>query len=114
MRTERTVPLPKNPLIFDNNSLGLFSMLLSRFELRDGMDFSVMAFHPSSVSVLPLKIRVGDNRRVEVAGKIYFARDVEIRIAGHKLEMLVDESGMVLRDSEQGGTIVIEYQSPRK
>ncbi|MDQ7780935.1 MAG: transglutaminase-like domain-containing protein [Planctomycetota bacterium] len=112
VKTERTVQLPEDCLLFDNNNLGHFAMLISRFELKDGAEFTVKAFHPSSMSVLPLVVKVGKAQKLVVRGKEHEAFETEILIAGTKLNMFYTKQGMLVKDMEQNGKVVVECEWP--
>ena len=111
MTFERKIPLSGDVLLFDNNHLGLLSLLLSRFELKEGAAFRVKAFHPSSLSVLPFDIAVGKKAKITVAGKERETLEVTLSIAATRLTLFVTADGLIVRDEEAGGKLVVDLAS---
>lgn len=108
VESEHRIDLPEDVMLFDNNHLGHFAFMLSRFDLADAAKFTIQAFHPSSLSVLPLDVSVGEVEEVDVRGVTYSAYRITIGIAGQQMIMHVTEDGALVRDAEQGGRLVIE------
>ena len=106
----REINLPSNVMLFDNNNLGHFAMMLSRFDLAEETVFTIDAFHPASMSVLPLKVSIGNLEQITVRETVFQAYRIAIEILGQTLIMHVTEDGALIRDSEQGGRLVIEYE----
>ncbi|MHC5039287.1 MAG: transglutaminase-like domain-containing protein, partial [Planctomycetota bacterium] len=107
---DRTIRLPANVLLFDNNHLGLFTMLLSRLPLKEGATFNVSAFHPSSLNVLPLAVTVGAASKIKVREVEYEAFEVTVKVATSTLTFSVTAEGLIVRDVEAGGRLVVDLE----
>jgi hypothetical protein len=110
---ERTVKIPAGALLFDNNHIGLFTMMLSRFKLSEGAEIKAKAFHPSSLSVHALVVKVGKSSKVVIRGVEHEALDVKVHIATTVINFSVTPAGLVVKDVESGGRLVVEYQGPK-
>ena len=85
------------------------SLMISRFEIAPGREFRIKAFHPSSLSVLPLDVSIGEAESIVVQDADYEVYPVSIGIVGQKLTMFFTAEGLLVKDVEQDGTVVIEY-----
>lgn len=99
---ERTIELPKPVWFLENNHFAGYALLLAAVPRTAGAELSFKVFHPTSMQLLPVQIRVGE---VEPQG-----RRVDLNIAGTALQLWVDADGRLVRDEEAGGRMVVELR----
>lgn len=109
---ERTVELPEEVWLLDNNHLSGYALLLSAVPLEEGAVIALKVFHPSSMQLLPVEITVGALESIALAGGTHEGRKVTLVSAGTPLETWVDAGGRLLRESEGGGRLVVELEKP--
>jgi transglutaminase-like putative cysteine protease len=110
-KTERRVPLQGKVLLIDNNNLGLFSLLLSRFPVEEGKTFQIQAFHASTLSVVVLDVRVGKPAKLAVRGVEFEAFETKVKIGATELTFHLTKAGLIVKEIEQGGNLVIEFEA---
>ncbi|BBM81999.1 transglutaminase-like domain-containing protein [Candidatus Uabimicrobium amorphum] len=108
----KTVPLQGDHYLFDNSNLGTLAMIVTKIPRKEGEKAVVKIFHPSSIRVLTLQIEVGKQQNITVNGKEYSCWMVDISLAGMPLKVWVDDTGRILRETENAGNLVIELQNP--
>jgi hypothetical protein len=109
---ERTVELPGEVYLLDNNNFSGYALLLSAMPLEEGATVAFQCFHPTSMQLLPVEITVGAKETIELGGEPYECTRCKLVIAGTPLELWVDARGRLLRETEGGGRLVVELESP--
>lgn len=83
--------------------------MISRFEILPGAKFTIKAFHPSSLAVFPLSVSISEAETMSVQQSDYEVYPVTVGIAGQELTLFFTADGMLIKNVEQGGKVVIEY-----
>ena len=107
---ERTVPLPAEVYLLDNNNFSGYAMLLAGIPLTPGTGITLRAFHPTSMQLLPVRITVGAKETIAVGGVEVDCTVCELNIAGTPLRLWVDARGRIRRETEGGGRLVVELE----
>ncbi len=107
---EKTIPLPEEVYLLENNNFGGYALLLPAVPRVAGTKLSFKVFLPSLMQLLPVQIRVGEVETIEVGGVERQGRRNDLNIAGTPLTLWVDEKGRILREEEAGGRMVLELR----
>ena len=110
--TTKTIALQGVHYLFDNSNLGTLAMILPQIPREEGEKATIKFFHPSSIRALTLEIEVGEQQTITLNEKTYSCWTMNISLAGAPLKVWVDHSGRILRETENGGQLVIELQNP--
>ena len=102
--------LPERVYLLDNNNFSGYAFLLATIPLEEGTTISIKVFHPSSMQLLPLQIKVGAKEAIELGEAEVECTVCELVIAGTPLKLWVDEQGRIRRETEAGGRLVVELQ----
>jgi hypothetical protein len=106
--TERTIDLPDEVFLVDNNQFAGYALLLAATPLEEGTVVTFKVFHPSSMQVLPVQITVGGMEVIEREGEKTNCRRCDLVIAGTPLQLWLDDEGRIVRESEGGGKLVLD------
>lgn len=105
---ERTVKLPENALLLNNNCVGLLAFLAAAAPEEEGKTVTFQIFHSSSMQVLPSQVETEGMETITWGGKEVKCRKLKFTFAGTPIFMWVDETGKLIRESEGSGRMVME------
>lgn len=108
---EPTIPLKEKVYLLDNNNISLFAFLFSAIPWKQGKTFSFKIFHPTSLRVLPLQVKIKGKERISIGGSECKCWALDVSFAGTPLKMWVDETGRLLKDEEQGDRLQIQLNN---
>ncbi|MEW6072772.1 MAG: transglutaminase domain-containing protein [Planctomycetota bacterium] len=107
---ERTVELPEEVYLLDNNHFGGYALLLAAVPRTAGAVLSFRIFHPSTTQLLPMQITVGGKEAIEVGGETIECTVCDLVLAGTPLKVWLDAEGRIRRETEASGRLVVELQ----
>lgn len=105
---EKTVEIDDKVYLISNNSVSLLAFLAFTMPREEGQVASFKVFHPSSMQVLPGQVTVKGAESIDWNGNKVECSVLDLSLAGTPLKMYVDERGVLLRQTEQGGAVVID------
>ena len=108
---ERSVELPEGVRLIDNNNLGLMSLLLIDAPEKEGETRAFKVFHPSSTQLLSGEMTNEGQETIEWNGSAVQTLHIKMNLAGTPLQFWLDEQGRLLRNSQGGGSVVIELEA---
>jgi hypothetical protein len=75
---------------------------------EEGQTAAFKVFHPSSMQVLPGQVTAKGVETIDWSGKQVECSVLDISLAGTPIQMFVNERGVLLRQTEQGGAVVVD------
>lgn len=106
---ERTVDLSEKVRLISNNNVSLLALLALTAPKEEGEVGSFTAFHPPSMQVFPGQITNKGAATITSNGRKVECRLLHFSLAGTPIEIWVDESGRLIREEEQGGSVKTEF-----
>lgn len=108
---ERTVELSDRVFLISNNCVGVLAFLAAAAPADEGAVRTFKFYHPSSMQVLPAQVTVKESEAIEWGEQEIECRILEFSLAGTLITMWVDDSGRLIRESEAGGSMVMELKT---
>ena len=65
----RDIKIAPGVQCFDNNLIGTFTLICSQLALEPGKTIDIRTYHPSSMQILALSLKVGETEQLKVQGK---------------------------------------------
>ncbi len=112
--TKKTVPLPREGLFFDNNQVFHLGLMLSRLDIEPGRIVQIGVFHPSAMRILTLQVEYKGRQEVNVRGENRLLHHYSLLGGFQRMEAWLDDSGKLIKESEQGGKIEIVLEEKNR
>lgn len=109
----REIALPPEGLFMDSDAVFLLGFLLSRLVVEEGDAVPVSLFHAGTLQVLEVQVACLGREPVSAAGKTVETRSFEVRSGFQCLYAWLDDRGLLVRESEQGGRAVALLEPPQ-
>lgn len=107
----KTIPLPDRCYFVDDNNVGIFAILALAAPKQKGAICEFKAYHPTRVEIVSCRLEVKGAETIKWGGRDVECRRIDMVIDGpmkRETTMWLDAEGRLLRQSEQGGMLVME------
>jgi hypothetical protein len=106
--------LPREGFFFDNQQVFHLGFLVSRLSLEEGRPLQVDVFHLLGRRILPIQAERLDRRIEDIQGRRMEVDVVELRSGFQRMILYMADSGLVVKELEQGGRSVVVWLGPDK